>query len=431
MDRCAAFCGKARRRDIYMNNFIMLKKKIAGAPDTSGVYLMKDKTGKVIYVGKAKSLKKRLLNYVGRNLDTKTVMLMSNVADIEYRLAPTESLALLLEASLIHKYEPKYNVSLRDDKSFPLVKITNEEFPAVWITRKRENDQARYFGPYTSAGLLREALKIIRQRFPYRSCKQMPRKPCLYYRIGLSPAPCIGKIKKTEYARRIKNISLILEGKIEALVRKLLREMNFKAKKHEFEGAAIIRDQVNALSSLAGNYAGLPNAGDLTDLMNLLQLKKLPERIEAFDVSNISGKEATGSMVSFYRGLPDKNNYRRFRIKTVKTIDDYGMLAEVVRRRYSRLVKEKLPLPDLIIIDGGKAHLLTADRELAKLGLKTIPLASFAKEEEHIYLWDKSKPLKLESDTPALNLIRRVRDEAHRFAVAYHHILRRKRIIGR
>ncbi|MDO8661796.1 MAG: excinuclease ABC subunit UvrC [Candidatus Omnitrophota bacterium] len=407
-----------------------LREIIARAPDTSGVYLMKDKAGRVIYVGKAKSLKKRLLNYLGRNLDTKTVILISNVADIEYRLAPTESLALLLEASLIHKYDPKYNVSLRDDKSFPLVKITNEEFPAICITRKREDDGARYFGPYTSASLLREALKIIRKRFPYRSCKQMPREACLYYRIGLSPAPCVGKINKREYARTIKNISLILEGKTDALMKKLLTEMKLRAKKHDFEEAAKIRDQLNALSAIAENYAGAPNQGDLEDLKNLLQLKKLPERIEAFDISNISGKEATGSMVSFYRGLPDKNNYRRFRIKTVKAIDDYGMLAEVVQRRYLRLMKEKLPLPDLIIIDGGRAHLATAARVLAGLGLN-IPLTSIAKEEEYIYLGGTLKPIKLSFDTPALNLIRRIRDEAHRFALAYHHILRRKKLIGR
>ena len=407
-----------------------LRDIIAQAPDTSGAYLMKDRAGRVIYVGKAKSLKKRLLNYVGRRLDTKTVILMSNVADIEYRLAPTESLALLLEAGLIHKYAPKYNVSLRDDKSFPLVKITNEGFPAVCITRKREPDGARYFGPYTSAWLLREALKIIRKRFPYRSCRQMPDKACLYYRIGLSPAPCVGKINKREYARTIKNISLILEGKTDALIKKLLREMKAKANKHEFEEAAKIRDQINALSAIAENYAGAPNQGELEDLRNLLQLKKLPERIEAFDISNLSGKEATGSMVSFYRGLPDKNNYRGFRIKTVRVIDDYGMLAEVVRRRYSRLVEEKLPLPDLMLIDGGKGHLLTAAREVSSLGLH-IPLVSIAKEEEHIYVKERANPLKLASDTPALNLIRRIRDEAHRFAVAYHHILRRKKIIGK
>ena len=413
-----------------MSNLKVLRAKIGKIPDTSGVYLMKDSDGRVIYVGKAKSLKKRLSNYFGRLLDTKTMMLMSNVADIEYRLTPTESLALLLEASLIHKYEPKYNVSLRDDKSFPLVKITNEEFPAVCVTRKRENDGAIYFGPYTSAWLLREALKIIRKHFPYRSCRQMPKKACIYYRIGLSPAPCIGKISKREYARTIKNISLILEGKTDLLARKLLRVMKLKAKARQFEEAAKIRDQVNALSAISQNYAGSANQGELEDLKNLLQLKKLPERIEGFDISNISGKEACGSMVSFYRGLPDKNNYRRFRIKTINTIDDYAMIAEVIRRRYSRLVEEKLPLPGLTLIDGGKAHLLTAAREISSLGLN-IPLVSIAKEEEHIYMLDQSRPIKLATDTPALNLIRRVRDEAHRFAVAYHHILRRKKIIGK
>lgn len=413
-----------------MNNLKVLREKIGEVPDTSGVYLMKDSAGRVIYVGKAKSLKKRLNSYFVRLLDTKTMMLMSNAADIEYRLTPTESLALLLEASLIQKYEPKYNVSLRDDKSFPLVKITNEEFPAVCITRKKEDDGATYFGPYTSAWLLREALKIIRKRFPYRSCKQMPAKACLYYRIGLSPAPCIGKIGKKEYAKTIKDISLVLEGKTELLVRKLLRQMQLKAKAGEFEEAAKIRDQVNALSAISQNYAGCANQGELEGLKSLLRLKKLPERIEAFDISNISGKEACGSMVSFYRGLPDKNNYRRFRIKTVDTIDDYAMLAEVVGRRYSRLISGKLPLPDLVLIDGGRAHLAVAAREISNLGLN-IPLVSIAKGEERIYTKDRPAPFKLTAGESSLNLLRRVRDEAHRFAVAYHHILRRKKIIGK
>jgi len=413
-----------------MNNFQKLKDRVGKAPEASGVYLMKDNSGKVIYVGKAKSLKKRLSSYLRSGLDTKTMMLMSNVSDIEFRLTPTESLALLLEASLIHKYEPKYNVSLRDDKSFPLVKITNEEFPVVCITRKIENDGARYFGPYTSAWLLREALKIIRKYFPYRSCKQMPQEACMYYAIGLSPAPCTGKINKKDYARTIEKIALILEGKTDALVKKLLREMNLMAKAHKFEEAAKIRDQVNALSAISENYAGSPNQGELEDLKNLLHLKKLPERVEAFDISNISGKEATGSMVSFYRGLPDKNNYRRFRIKTIIGIDDYAMLAEVVRRRYSRLIKENLPFPDLVIIDGGKGQLAVGIKEITDLGIE-IPLASIAKEEERIYLSGSPGFIKLNSDTPALNLIRRIRDEAHRFAVAYHHILRRKKIIGR
>lgn len=410
-----------------MNN---LKSKIASIPDAPGVYIMKDKSGSVIYVGKAKSLKKRLNSYFGRDLSTKTVMLMSNVCDIEYKLCPTESMALLLEAGLIHTYKPKYNISLRDDKRFPLVKITNEEYPAICITRKKETDGSRYIGPFTSAGLLKAALSIIRRNFPYRTCKELPSESRIYYKIGLAPAAYKDKINKKEYAETIKNIILILEGRTEDLIKKLSREMALKSKEQKFEEAAKIRDQINALNAIGriNTFAG--SQFELEDLKKLLKLKKVPERIEAFDISNIYGKEATGSMVSFYRGIADKNNYRKFRIKTVERIDDYKMLSEVVSRRYSRLIEEKLPLPDLILIDGGRAHLLTAKKELNILGL-SIPLVSIAKKEENIYTKDSRYPIKLKGDTAALNLIRRVRDEAHRFAVSYHHILRRKRIIGR
>ncbi|PIP20125.1 MAG: excinuclease ABC subunit C [Candidatus Omnitrophica bacterium CG23_combo_of_CG06-09_8_20_14_all_40_11] len=425
-----------------------LKEKIATMPDAPGVYSMKDKTGQVIYIGKAKSLKKRVQSYLGRGLSSKTVALMSNVYDIEYQLCQNESLALLLEASLVHKYKPKYNVSLRDDKSFPVVKITNEEFPAIYITRKRIADGSRYFGPYTNAKLLKVALKIIRRNFPYRSCKKLPQKACIYYRLKLSPAPCISKISKENYAKTIENICLILEGKTGALIKKLSQEMNLKSKEQKFEEAAKIRDQIEALSAMAQSSSRFSRKDEsrtfllrsvscsrkvrdeLEDLKNLLPLKKLPQRIEAFDISDISGKEATGSMVSFYKGLPDKNNYRRFRIKTVQTIDDYKMLAEVVKRRYSGSLKEELALPDLILIDGGKSHLSVANKELEKLGSK-IPLVSIAKERENIYIKDRINPIRLDSDIPALNLLRRIRDEAHRFALAYHHILRRKKTLGK
>ncbi|MFH1355419.1 MAG: excinuclease ABC subunit UvrC [Candidatus Omnitrophota bacterium] len=407
-----------------------MKKKITDAPDAPGVYLMKDAEGKVIYIGKAKSLKKRLLTYLGRDLSSKTVALMSCVRDLEYRACRTESLALLLEADLIHQYKPKYNVSLRDDKSFPLIKITREQFPRVYITRKKEPDRAIYLGPYTNPKLLREALKIIRRNFPYRSCKKLPRKACIYYRLGLSPAPCINKTSRREYAATIKNITLALKGKTDLLIERLFKQMYLKSKELEFEAAAKIRDQINALSVIGQNKVGFSAQDELEDLKNLLRLSSLPERIEAFDISNISGKEATGSMVSFYRGNADKNNYRRFRIKSVETIDDYKMLREVLERRYSRMIREKTSLPDLVLIDGGKSHLSTAAGELKKLGLK-LPLASIAKQQENIYTQNKNKPIRLDSDTPALNLIRRIRDEAHRFAVSYHHVLRRKKIIGR
>jgi excinuclease ABC subunit C len=413
-----------------MSNIDKLREKIKKVPDAPGVYFMKDEAGQIIYVGKAKSLKKRLMSYLSRDLSGKTVVMMSNVEDIEYRLTQTESLALLLEASLIHQHKPKYNVSLRDDKSFPMVKITDEEFPAVCITRKKEADGAKYLGPYTNAGLLREALRIVRKRFPFRSCKELPRQACMYYRIGLSPAPCIGKINKKEYAKTIENIALILEGKTDTLIKNLAKRMHSMSKQQKFEDAAKIRDQINALSAIGYSQAGIASSDELQDLKKLINLKKLPERIEAFDISNIKGQDATGSMVSFYRGIADKNNYRRFRIKTIRGIDDYGMLAEVVHRRYARLLEEKLPLPDLILIDGGKAHLLTAEKQLNILGIE-LPLVSIAKEQENIYTKQRLIPIKLNIDTPALNLIRRVRDEAHRFAVSYHHILRRKKIIGK
>ena len=411
-----------------MQNF--LKAKIASLPNSAGVYLIKNASGSVIYIGKAKSLRKRLMGYLGRGLSTKNVSLMSQAADIEYKSCPTEALALLLEYKLIHKYKPKYNVSLRDDKSFPLVKITNEDYPAIYITRKKKADGSRYLGPYTSAKLLRASLRIIRHSFPYRSCRKLPSKACIYYRLGLSPPPRIGKNSKRENATTIKNISLMLEGKTENLIKKLSREMNLKSKALKFEEAASLRDRITALSLIGQKYAGKRPGLELEELKALLKLERLPERIEAFDISNISGKEACGSMVSFYRGIPDKNNYRRFRIKTVEGVDDYEMLREVMRRRYSRLIKESLSLPDLVLIDGGRQHLLTAQRVLEGLGINT-GLVSIAKEKENIYIKGSPGPINFLRGTPALNLIRRIRDEAHRFAVSYHHLLRRKKIIGR
>lgn len=411
-----------------MANSEELKDIVANLPDTPGVYLMKDKTGGIIYVGKAKSLRKRVQFYFRRFLDAKTQLMVAKIADIEYKLCQTESLALLLEASLIHKHTPRYNVSLRDNKSFPLVKITNEDFPVVCITRKRIADGSQYFGPYTSANLLREALRIIRKYFPYRSCEKMTEAARMYQEIGL--APSMNEENKKEYAKTIENIRLILEGKTETLIEKLSREMNLKSKEHKFEEAAKIRDQIEALSLMQESAGHYSRKEELGDLKNLLKIKKLPERIEAFDISNIYGKEATGSMVSFYKGMPDKDDYRKFRIKTVETIDDYKMLREVVRRRYSGSLSKELALPDLILVDGGKSHLAVAKKELRKLGL-IIPLFSIAKYKENIYTEENRQPVKLDTDTPALNLVRRIRDEAHRFAVSYHHVLRRKKTIGR
>lgn len=420
----------------FMGQSDKLRAKILQAPDSCGVYLMRDCRCQVLYVGKAKSLRKRLLNYLpgiidgqanpaGRNLSDKTRALMSKVVDLEFRLTPNEEMALLLESSLIHALSPKYNISLKDDKSFPWVAISREEFPIVYLTRKKKDALAQYFGPYTNAKLLKNALKIIRRSLGYRSCRNLPKQSCIYSRINLCPAPCAGKINSQEYGRIIQNIILILKGKKDLLINRLAKLMQEKSRAHDFEAAARLRDQIMVLNEMFSGSPGFSPQAELEDLKNRLGLEKIPERIEGFDISNFSGKQAVGSMVSFHFGLPDKKNYRRFRIKSFTGIDDYKMLAEVLSRRYNRLLKEEKALPNLLLIDGGKGHLAAALNELEKLKLK-IPLLSIAKGKEHVFSSQKSGELNFPQDALAMNLIRRIRDEAHRFAVSYHRLLRKK-----
>ncbi|MDD5347514.1 MAG: excinuclease ABC subunit UvrC [Candidatus Omnitrophica bacterium] len=410
-----------------------LKEKVAELPDAPGVYVYKDAKGVIIYIGKAKSLKKRVQSYFTKYLSAKTQALVSKICDIEHILTPTEYQAQLLEATLIREKQPQYNISLKDDKSFPMLMITGEEFPRVAVCRtldmRKNRDKAAYYGPYASAKLLRQALKAIRKIFGFRSCKTMPGKPCLYYRLKLCPAPCAGKISAGEYAEVVKDIRLFLESKYEALLEKLSFDMHVASQEHRFEDAARLRDRLKSLGAIARTEVHFTSADELEDLRRLLGLKKMPLRIEGFDVANISGQEATGSMVSFYKGRPDKDNYRRFRIKTVNAIDDYAMIREVVQRRFRRLKEEGKPMPDLVLIDGGKQHLAAAEDELRKLSLD-LAVAAIAKEEENIYCKGRDTPLAMDRDTPALNLIRRVRDEAHRFARAYHHLLRRKKLVS-
>jgi excinuclease ABC subunit C len=414
-----------------MEQLQKLREKVLSAPDSPGVYLMRDRLGQVLYVGKANSLKKRLLNYLGRDLASRTQALMAKVAEIEFKLTSNEEMALLLEFKLIHELNPRYNVSLKDDKSFPFVRISPEKFPLIQITRKKDDANSRYLGPYTNTRLLKSVLKIIRLEFGYRSCGNLPKQSCIYHKINLCPAPCIGNISEEEYQHLIDNIILILEGKGDLLVRKLTKSMQDKSSSQDFEAAGRMRDQINILSRMSGRPDESDRKHELVLLARSLNLKNLPARIEGFDISNISGKQAVGAMVSFYNGQADKNNYRRFRIKSFSGINDYKMLAEVLRRRYTRLLKEKQSLPDLLLIDGGKGHLLTARATLQALNLH-IPLVSIAKEKENIFSSQPGKSrVVLAKDGAALNLIRRIRDEAHRFALAYHHVLRKKALIGR
>lgn len=424
-----------------------VKEKVRSLPDSPGVYLFKDARGNIIYIGKAKSLKKRVSSYFVRLLNAKTQAMVSQVADLEYILSPTEFQAQLWEASLIKEKQPKYNISLKDDKSFPMIRITGDEFPLVLVCRRQKGERAAkgrapahphgpgapddgssYYGPYTSANLLRQAIKVIRRIFGFRSCNVMPKQPCLYFRLRMCPGPCTGKITPAQYRETIREIQMVLDSRYDELAFNLAGKMKQAAEEKRFEDAAKIRDQINALSAISRGNEFL-NLNGIEELRKIAGMKKPPIRIEAFDIANISGREATGSMVSFLKGSPDKDNYRRFRIKTVNRVDDYAMIREVVRRRYSRLKEEGKQLPDLVVIDGGRQHLEAALGEVRALGLE-IPMIAIAKEQENIYVAGREAPVNFAEDTPGLNLVRRVRDEAHRFCRKYHHLLHKKKVLG-
>ncbi len=415
-----------------------IKETLKTLPDSPGVYLFKDKDDNIIYIGKAVSLKRRVASYFKRGLPCyRTDILISNISSIDFILTNSEEEALLLEAALIKEKQPKFNVLLKDDKRYPLLKLTlNEKYPRLIVVRKRKNDKAVYFGPYTSANLLRKALGIMRKIFPLRTCKTMPKTPCLNYHIGQCIAPCLtisNKINQENYGQIVDDIALFLKGKKADLIKNLTLRMKNAASNKNFEEAARIRDQMQALTVIGStktiNVAGLRSAVsikkiEIDELQAVLGLQKPPLRIEAFDISDIYGKEAVGSMVSFFNGMPDKKNYKRFKIKGEYGINDYSMMQEVVKRRYERILKENSALPDLIIIDGGKGHVSAAKEILDKLDLKNIAIIGIAKKEEKIFFLNKEMPVK--KDSKALQLIQRIRDEAHRFAQGYHHILRKQ-----
>ena len=410
-----------------------IKEKIKKLPLTSGVYLMKNAGGKVIYVGKAVSLRKRVQSYFreSKGAVSKTDLLVCEMADINYIKTASEAEALILEASLIKKYGPKYNIELRDDKSYPFIEITGETFPRIsverpWVKKK----SSKYYGPYVKVGLIREALAILRRIFPFRTCDPFPNKECLDYHIGLCDAPCTDKISKREYAKYVKNVCLILEGKKDVLQRKLSREMESLAVAQKFEKAAEVRDQLRAIGALYSGTGDINYYKEAEQLQRALKLPRLPERIETFDISNIMGNQAVGSMVAFLNGKPDKQNYRRFRIKEVKGIDDFKMIAEVVRRRYRRLRNEGRLFPDLVVIDGGKGQLSAALSELNALEV-TVPIIALAKREEEVFLPRRRDAVRLSLDSLGLKLLQRMRDEAHRFAITYHRSLRTKRALTR
>ena len=510
-------------------------KSLPGEP---GCYIYRDKSGEIIYIGKAINLKKRVSSYfTKKDHDPKTHLLVENIASVEFIITDSEKEALLLERNLVAKHQPKYNIDLKDSKRYAFIELTREPYPRVILARKRDNT-GEFFGPFVS-GLDRDLIiETINKHFQLRTCRKLPKQECIRYHMGLCPAPCIGKTTPEEYSGNIDRAKMILKGRTKELSAELASGMKKASDSLDFERAKMMRDQVFALERLEEGqnverakkydedviayhareneayvlifniYKGTlinkkdfvlpyqegffeeflsrfydenpipkeiiirekasqamqeylserkkgrviitnPQKGEKHDLLELayknleisffgktarlealrdrLKLQDLPVVMECFDISHLGGTATVGSMVQFRNGIPYKSGYRRFKITTVDGIDDFRSIAEVVRRRYARLVYEKAELPNLIIIDGGKGQLGMAVEELKKFNLR-IPIISLAKREEEIYVPGMGIPIKLDRKDKALQLVQEIRDEAHRFAITYNRLLRSKKI---
>lgn len=528
-----------------------IKQKLALLPDQPGCYLMKDAQGQIIYVGKAKILKNRVRSYFTGSHNTKTELLVSEIADFEYIVTESNVEALLLEINLIKKNQPKYNILLKDDKTYPFIKITNEKYPRLLITRKVLKDKAYYFGPYPNVGAANETKKLLDRLFPLRKCQVLPKEVCLYYHMHQCLAPCVFQIDPEVYEKMVQAIRRFLGGDYQEIRQEIVEKMTQAAEDLQFEKAAEYRDQVKAIDTIMtrqkmtqtdfvnrdvfGYYVErgwlcvqvffvrqgkliqrdvtsfpiydeseesfltfigqfyqkaehivpneilIPEEIDYESVASLVDCKvtqpkrgdkrKLvflanknaqvalqekfalidkkqektigavqvlgekmgivaPTRIEAFDNSNISGTNPVSAMVVFIDGKPAKKEYRKYKIKTVTGPDDYASMREVIYRRYSRVLKEGLPLPDLIIIDGGKGQVDAAKDVLEnQLGLD-LPIAGLAKNDKHktseMLFGPKLEVVPLEHNSQAFFLLQRIQDEVHRFAITFHRQLRSK-----
>jgi len=410
-----------------------IKKSLEKIPHTPGVYFFHDEKGKVIYIGKAANLKKRVSSYFQKKyLEPRLKLLVSNIEGIDYIPTSSSAEALIYEASFIKEKKPKYNIALKDDKSYPYLKFTvKEKYPRLFVTRDVKKDGSLYYGPYTNVKLLRNAISMMKRIFPLRTCKTLPKKACLEYHINQCLGPCIEKDIDTSYKDLVGDVKVFLSGRKKVLIKRLAERMKKFSEKMQYERALKARNQLEALSVVLDQRKhALPLAVDLKELKDILNLRSIPARIEAFDISNIYGKSAVGSMVTFFNAKPAKSDYRRYKIKTVTTIDDYSMIKEIVQRRYRRILAEKKNLPDLILIDGGRGHLNVAAGELKALGLK-VPVIAIAKKNENIYTQGKKSPVVLSRRSKAFMLIQRIRDEAHRFALAYHKMVRKKAVFNK
>lgn len=530
-----------------MNDY--LKEKLAILPDQPGCYLMKDKYGTVIYVGKAKVLKNRVRSYFTGSHDGKTLRLVNDIVDFEYIVTSSNLEALILEMNLIKKHDPKYNIMLKDDKGYPFIKITAEKQPRLVITRKIKKDKGKYFGPYPNVQAANETKRLLDRIYPLRKCSTMPDRPCLYYHIGQCLAPCVKEVKEEQNKQIIENITRFLNGGYEHVKTELTEKMLKASEELDFERAKEYRDQIAHIEAtmekqkvtfndfvnrdvfgysydkgwmcvqvffirqgklierevsmfpfykepeedfltfigqfytknikpkevmvpatidaeLAEKLVEVevqhPKRGKKKELVELAcknakialgekfylierdeertvgAVERLgeelgiaaPYRIEAFDNSNIQGTDPVSAMIVFVDGKPEKKEYRKYKIKTVKGPDDYSSMREVVRRRYSRALKEGLPLPDLIVVDGGKGHLATVQDVLEnELGL-LVPTAGLVKDDKHrtsnLMIGEPPQIIPLERNSQEFYLLQRIQDEVHRFAITFHRQVRSK-----
>jgi excinuclease ABC subunit C len=422
-----------------------LRAKVKDLPRTPGVYLLKDASGRVLYVGKAKSLRHRVSSYLRDDqVSPKIAAMVRKVCDVDYVETDSEVEALLAEQRLVKDIRPKYNTELKDDKSFPCLEITlADDFPAVRFVRRRGDSKSAYYGPFTDAKALRRAIKALQKIFRFRTCalaissddrSRRYARPCLLYHIDCCSAPCANSITRADYRKDVRNLVDFLNGDRDKTLGEMEARMKEASSRLEYERAALFRNRLRALRSLddAGDVDGLaaldiepvsPEAG-VEDLKERLKLKRAPRVIEGIDISSLSGREATGSKVVFVNGIPCKNAYRRYRIRGSGR-DDYEMIAEVVRRRFSRGLRESEKLPDLLLVDGGQGHVTAACNTLAELGIE-LSCVGLAKRNEEIFLPRRRRPVRLPSNDSALRMLQCVRDEAHRFARHYHHLLRRR-----
>jgi excinuclease ABC subunit C len=536
--------------------------KLPHLPEAPGVYLWQDQEGRTLYVGKAKRLRSRVRSYFANDdmASIKTRHMVNLIADVDTIVVPSEAHALILEANLIKEYKPRFNIALRDDKSYPYIKVTvQESFPRIFVTRRLQDDGARYFGPYTDVGAMRRSLNVVKRIFTVRSCNynmpdEMPERACLDYYIHRCKAPCILAQSMADYRSMIDEVVLFLSGRTDEVIRRVRERMDVASEELDFERAAEFRDVVHHLEKmeeptvvleveggdrdvigyardgddacvtvlrirggkllsreqrflenleseedtaalsvfLAGSYVGMeerarevllpfdfpdrelveealgttrihiPQRGSRRQLITLaeqnarhlleelklasmeaeeragdpvyelsreLGLQRLPRTLVCFDISTTQGTDTVGSCVWFENGRPRRGEYRKFKVKTVEGADDFASMEEVVRRYFERRIADAKPLPDLIVVDGGKGQLSSAHIALTALNLADRPLISIAKREEEVFIWGRAEPITLSRRSPALKLLQQARDEAHRFAVTYNRKRRSMRTV--